>query len=308
MRSEFLRAWGDDSVNVLEMIDKICENRGGIFSLMARNLETGEEICVNSDVVLPTASVFKVPVLVELYRKANLGLVDLSRMYVLREQDKCPGSGVLKEMTEGMQISLRDLATLMIIVSDNTAADLCLEAAGIDDVNATMQRLGLGNTVVYMGCKGILAHYVGIKANWPTKEQVDETFRRLESGKFDHDSIALRSGPENNVTTARDMVTLMESLYKARGLPEAVCRQCLDVMKKQQIRDRIPALLPAGTVTMTKSGTLGPNIIINDVGIVKPSQGPAYAIAVLTKQEPRDDSKQVLALLSKAVYDYFTRQ
>jgi len=294
--------------DVLRRIESILSGRGGTFSLMARNFETGEEICFNPDVMLPTASVFKVPVLVEMYRKANLGLIDLSQKHVLREEDKSPGSGVLKEMTEGLEISLRDLATLMIIISDNTAADICLEAAGLEDVNATMHSLGLKNTFVSMGCKGLLAHCAGIKEKWPTKEQVAESFRILESGKVDYDGLAFQGCPENNITTARDMVNLMETLYKAKGLPKEVCENCLTVMKRQQLRDRIPGLLPFGTVTMTKSGTLGVNVVINDIGIVQPAKSGAYAIAILTKQEPRDDSKQVPALLSKVVYDYFTSE
>ncbi|HHW17752.1 MAG TPA: serine hydrolase [Firmicutes bacterium] len=293
---------------VLRKIDSILSGRGGIFSLMARNFETGEEICVNPDVMLPAASVFKVPVLVELYRKASLGQIDLAQKRVLREEDKSPGSGILKEMTEGLEISLRDLGTLMIIISDNTAADMCLEAAGLYDVNATMHRLGLKSTFVSMGCKGLLAHCAGIKENWPTKEQVAESFRILESGKVDYNGLAFQGCPENNVTTARDMVDLMEALYKAKGLPKEVCENCLSVMKKQQLRDRIPGLLPLGTITMTKSGTLGVNVVVNDVGIVQPANSSAYAIAILTKQEPRDDARQVPALLSKVVYDYFTRE
>jgi hypothetical protein len=57
---------------------------------------------------------------------------------------------------------------------------------------------------------------------------------------------------------------------------------------------------------MTKSGTLGRNVVINDVGIVEPKDGSPYAIAILTKQEPRDDSREIPARLSKAVFDYFT--
>lgn len=221
-------------IDVMTEIEKILEGRKGIFSLMARNFETREEVCLNPDVMLPTASVFKVPVLVELFRKASIGTVDLSRMHVLTDRDKSPGSGVLKEMSEGLTISLRDLATLMIIISDNTAADLCLETAGVDDVNATMRRLGLKNTYVSMGCKGLLAHCVGIKENWPSPEQVAESFRILAEGKVDYNSLAFQGTPENNVTTARDMVNLMEILYRANGLPQSVCRDCLDVMKRSQ--------------------------------------------------------------------------
>jgi beta-lactamase class A len=283
----------------------ILDGRGGVFSVMARNLETGEEVCLNPDVPLPTASVFKVPVLVELFRQAGEGLVDLSAMHTLTEEDKSPGSGVLKDMSEGLRISMRDLATLMIIISDNTAADLCLHAAGVDRVNALMQELGLKNTWIAMGCKGLLAHCAGIEEKWPTKEQVDRSFEILKDGVVHYDTAAFQGSKDNDITSARAMVDLMQVLYEGVRLPRETCRECLEVMKRQQLRERIPGLLPIGTVTMTKSGTLGRNTVINDVGIVEPKNGSPYAIAILTKQEPRDDSREIPARLSKAIFDHF---
>lgn len=292
--------------DIVAALNRILEGRGGVFSVMARDFRTGEEVCLNPDVPLPTASVFKVPVMVELFRQAGEGLVDLSEMHTLTDEDKAPGSGVLREMTGGLRISLRDLATLMIIISDNTAADLCLRKVGVDRVNALMQELGLKNTHVAMGCKGLLAHCAGILEKWPTKEQVDRSFQILKEGTVHYETAAFQGTRENNITSARDMVDLMQVLYEGTRLPRSVSRECLEVMKKQQLRERIPGLLPIGTVTMTKSGTLGRNVVMNDVGIVEPKDGSPYAIAILTKQEPRDDSKEIPARLSKTVYDHFT--
>ncbi|HHX28159.1 MAG: serine hydrolase [Bacillota bacterium] len=291
---------------IIATLGSILEGRGGVFSVMARDLKTGEEVSLNPDVPLPTASVFKVPVLVELFRQAGEGRFSLSEMHALTDDDKSPGSGVLKDMSEGLRISLYDLATLMIIISDNTAADLCLHKAGVDRVNALMQELGLNNTYVAMGCKGLLAHCAGIEEKWPTREQVDRSFQILKEGLVYYETAAFQGTRENTITSTRDMVDLMQVLYEGVKLPKDVCRECLEVMKKQQLRDRIPGLLPLGTVTMTKSGTLGRNVVINDVGIVEPKDGNPYAIAILTKQEPRDDSREIPARLSKAVFDYFT--
>lgn len=287
-------------------LNRILEGRGGVFSLMARDFVTGEEICLNPDVPLPTASVFKVPVMVELFRQAYEGLVDLSEMHRLTDEDKSPGSGVLKDMTEGLMICLKDLATLSIIISDNTAADICLKRVGVDRVNALMEELGLKNTYVAMGCQGLLAHCAGIKVKWPTREQVQRSFEILKEGVVHYETAAFQGTRDNNITTARDMVDLMQILYEGVKLPREVCSDCLEVMKRQQLRDRIPGLLPIDTITMTKSGTLGRNVVINDVGIVEPKNGNPYAIAILTKQEPRDDSREIPARLSKAVFDYFT--
>ena len=110
------------------ILEDILDGRDGTFAVMARDLKTGEEVSVNPDVLVPTASVFKVPVLVEVFRKAHLGLLNLHDRHELTEEDKCPGSGVLKELLPGVQLTYEDLAVLMIIISDNTATDLCLDA------------------------------------------------------------------------------------------------------------------------------------------------------------------------------------
>ncbi len=293
---------------IYETLSEILDGREGIFAVMARNFKTGEEVSINPDVLMPTASVFKVPVLVELFRKAALGDIDLYQKHELTEGDKSPGSGILKEMLPGAQLTLKDLAVLMIIISDNTATDLCIKAAGLDDINVTMKELGLTNSYITMGCKGLLAYCAGIENPWPSEEEVARTFEQLRSDvrEIDLDGLAFQGVKENNVTTVRDMVNLLQILYEAKKLPSEVCENCLDVMKRQQLRDRIPGLLPLGTITMTKSGTLGNDVIVNDVGIVEPKGGNPYAIAILTNQKPRKDSRQIPAILSKAIFDYFT--
>jgi beta-lactamase class A len=296
-----------DTVEPIEkVLDEILGGRDGVFAVMARDLKTGEEVLRNPDTLMPTASVFKVPVLVELFRKAGLGVIDLHMRHELKEEDKCPGSGVLKEMLPGVRLTFEDLAVLMIIISDNTATDLCVNAAGIYDINATMRGLGIANSYITMGCKGLLAYCAGIENPWPSNEEVALSFERLKAGQIDYDGLAFKGVKENNVTTVRDMVNLLQILYEGTKLPQEVCKGCLDVMKRQQLRDRIPGLLPLGTVTMTKSGTLGANVIVNDVGIVEPADGNPYAIAILTNQEPRDDSRQLPAVISRAIYDHFT--
>lgn len=289
-------------------LNDILNGRDGIFAVMARDLKTGDEVSINPDTRVPTASVFKVPVLVEVFWKAHLGLINLHDRHELREEDKCPGSGVLKEMLPGVQLTYEDLAVLMIIISDNTATDLCLDVVGVDDVNATMRNLGLTNSDITMGCKGLLAHCAGIEAHWPSNEEVARSFEKLKAGQVDYDGLAFKGVKENNVTTVRDMVNLLQILYEGSKLPQEVCKNCLGVMKRQHLRDRIPGLLPFGTVTMTKSGTLGTNRVVNDVGIVEPADGNPYAVAILTNQAPRDDSRQLPAIISKAIYDCFTEK
>ena len=116
----------------------------------------GEAASLNGDELFPTASVFKVPVIVELYRQVEAGAVSLEEELALREEDKVPGSGILQELSPGLMVTLRDLVSLMMIVSDNTATDLLIEKVGMENVNATLRRLGLKRTTVVADCRDIL--------------------------------------------------------------------------------------------------------------------------------------------------------
>ena len=92
----------------------------GVVGVSAKHLETGHEIRHNADVAFFTASTFKVPVLVELYRQIDEGKINLNARVELTNDMRAPGGGVLKELGAGLQPTVHDLAVLMIINSDNT--------------------------------------------------------------------------------------------------------------------------------------------------------------------------------------------
>jgi beta-lactamase class A len=116
----------------------------GSLAVAARDLTTGEEVLLNADEIFPTASVIKLPVLVELMRQAVDGRLSLDERVELREDDKRGGSGILKVFDAGLRPTLRDAATLMIVLSDNTATNVAIDAVGgVDPVNAAMDEIGL---------------------------------------------------------------------------------------------------------------------------------------------------------------------
>jgi beta-lactamase class A len=114
----------------------------GQYSIAARNLKTGEEILVDEHRVYPTASTFKVPIMVEVFRQVEAGEYRLDDRIEFKESDKVEGSGVLRDMTAGLNPTIHDLLMLMIIVSDNTATNMLIDKAGRERINATMQELG----------------------------------------------------------------------------------------------------------------------------------------------------------------------
>lgn len=124
-----------------------------IYSVTAKDLVTGELPEINSDMLMPTASTFKVFVLYEMMRQCQEGVLSLGQVHVLKEEDFCPGSGVLKELTPGIPLTLRDLACLMVIISDNTATDILVEKTDISNLSSTLKSLGLASTSIHMGCR-----------------------------------------------------------------------------------------------------------------------------------------------------------
>ena len=122
----------------------VVSDRPGTFAIFARNLATGETVCVNADVVMNTESAAKTFILVHYARLVTAGTLDPARRVTLTADDAAYGSGVLRYLAPGLQPTLEDLAWLMIIVSDNLATQVVLRAVGgAEAVNATMADLGL---------------------------------------------------------------------------------------------------------------------------------------------------------------------
>jgi beta-lactamase class A len=131
-------------------LDAIEAQAGGELALAAMNLTTGEELARNDERPMPTASVFKLPLLVEVFRQSEAGALDLDERVTLRAEDAVMGSGILRDFGPGLQPTLRDLAMMMVIVSDNSATNLLLDrVGGPQQVNATMRELGLASIVVH---------------------------------------------------------------------------------------------------------------------------------------------------------------
>ncbi|HWK81855.1 MAG TPA: serine hydrolase [Thermomicrobiales bacterium] len=122
----------------------------GTFALAARNLDTGEEVLVDGHAPYPTASTYKVPVLIELFRRIEAGEMALSDTLPFRPEALRLGSGVLRDMTVGQAFTLHDLAMLMVIVSDNSATRLLLDhLGGYEAINATTRALGFPSFVLH---------------------------------------------------------------------------------------------------------------------------------------------------------------
>ena len=278
-----------------------------VIGVAVKHLGTGEEASFNGDELFPTASVFKVPVIVELYRQAEAGRLSLDDNIVLKEAEKVPGSGILKELSEGLEITIKDLSRLMMILSDNTATDLIVDRVGKDNVNATMRRLGLNKTVIVADCRDMLFDLVGAN-DLPEEEKTLSQYLQLAKAGTNKGSWSLGTD-RNDVTTPLEMSKLLSLIIDGTAAGRSGCDAILATMEKCQTGEhRIPKYLPAENVRMNrKTGSL-PGIR-NDVGVITVlATGEKYCISCFAKGAlDVYAAEETIARISRNVYQYFTK-
>lgn len=120
----------------------------GVFGVSVRHIELNEPTGVNDDRKFQMASVFKVPVLLTLYQQVEQGKVRLEERVRFEHPEHFFGSGVLTMLNPGLQPTVHDLATLMIILSDNAATDMICERVGLPIINVRLRVLGATQTTV----------------------------------------------------------------------------------------------------------------------------------------------------------------
>ena len=241
----------------------------GEVGLAIEDLATGRKIQLNQEKPFASASMVKVPIMVTYFEAQAQGICDINKNFVLCNESKASGSGKLKDMPAGTQISPQDLVELMISESDNTAANMLIESFGFEYLNESFKQLGLRNTNI-------------------SRKMMD--FKDRKNGV-------------ENYTTAKDLATLFKNMYFGTPAHKKIFQKCLEILKKQKINDRIPALLPAGCIVAHKTGLeYG---VCHDAGIMYTSRGN-FLICVLIKHNASTarSSKRLIAKLAKDVYDY----
>ncbi len=236
-------------------LQNLIQTLPGRYAVFAKNLETQKTFAYHEHDIFPSASVIKVPILIELYRRVEEDHLSLDHLLLMRKEDQVGGSGVLKDLTPGTEYSLRDLATLMITVSDNTATNLLIDYLGVDWVNSTIRRLGTQNT---------------------------ELIRKLQRVPAEYDQI--------NHTCAYDMALLMEKLARGTAISLAVSEQMVNLLTRCQgpvsIAKNLTDSVFVGkkeVIVAHKTGSLSE--ASHDVGIVY-SPHMNYVAAILSEGLP----------------------
>jgi beta-lactamase class A len=261
-------------------IAPLVKEHKGKVAIAVKHLKTGESFYLNADDAMPTASLIKLPVMVEVYWQAQEGKVKLDTKLTLKKADKVTGSGILtNHFSDGATFPLQDAVRLMIVFSDNTATNMVLDQIGLPSTNERMAKLGLKSTKI------------NAKVFKP-ETRLDQEFGK----KFGLGS-----------TTARDIIGLLELIESGKVVSPEACKEMLGHLKACDDKEKMTRFLPAGTVVAHKTGSV--NASKTDAGIIYLKSGPV-ALCVLTdenddKRWVTDNAAQVLiAKIAKEVYDY----
>lgn len=291
-------------MSLKEKIIEATQGLKGTIGIAVKHLQTGEEALVEGDTLFPTASVFKLPLLVELYRQVEDGRINPDQKLVMEEKAKVPGSGIIRELSSGLEMKVGDYVTLMMVLSDNTATDILLDLVGIENVDRNLRRLGFEKTRVVASCADMLYDLAGLGDLKPEERNLKVYMERRKSNP---DSKALGT-EDNDLTTPREMTRLLEGIFRGIVLSRSSCDMILGTMKKCQTgENRIPKYLPREKVEMArKTGSLSG--IVNDVGIIYlRDKGEQYILCALTKGLAKSsEGEEAIAKVSKIAYDHFT--
>ena len=283
----------------MKNINLIIKDVPAVVGVAARHIQTGKNYYNKADDIFFTASTLKIPLIFELYRQVDKGIIN--PMQRISVNDKSPGSGVLKDLSIGINPTIYDLATLMIIISDNTATDIIYKIIGKDNLHKTLLDLNLKSTHLPMTCKELLYSLYGVNTK-DINEAIEIVKDKLSKGDVVLESDAL-SEDKSDVSSPNDMINLMEIIYKKELLTKKSSDIILDIMYRQQAKTIIQYFLPSNIKTFHKTG--GVTSVRCDVGIVNGKSGP-YSIAIMAKDVKDDKNIDLsLARISEAVYHFF---
>ncbi len=252
-------------------IEQVDRGLDGVMGLAIEDLTTGDHYFLREDEVFAQASSIKITVLANLYLQAQQGKLKLTDLYTVQASDLVPDSDIMNGLTPGVtRITLRDLATMMVAVSDNAATNVLIDRVGMQNVNAMLDSLGLART-------------------------------RLRRKMMDLE--AAKEGREN-VSTPREMMTLLEAIYHGKLLNKESTDDFFKMLSTNK-DSWIPRDLPAGLKIANKPGSL--EAVRNDSGIVF-VDGRPYVICVMTAYlRDERDGEQAISQVSLETWRMFDR-
>lgn len=252
-------------------IEQIDQHLDGVMGVAIEDLTTGDHFLLHENDVFAQASSIKITVLADLYLQAQEGKLKLTDLYTVQSSDLVPDSDIMNGLTPGVtRITLRDLATMMVAVSDNAATNVLIDRVGMQNVNSMLDSLGLSHT-------------------------------RLRRKMMDLQ--AAKEGREN-ISTPREMMQLLDAIYHGKLLNKESTADFFKMLSTNK-SSFIPRDLPADLKIANKPGEL--EAIRNDSGIVFVAGRP-YVICVMTGFLRNErDGEEAISQVSLAAWRMFDR-
>ncbi len=266
-------------------IERITRSVNAKWGIYVKCLETKEEIALNATEQMDTMSTIKIPLMVEAFRQMEAGKFALTDRVKLREEDKRPGTGVIRSLDAGADLTIKDLITLMIIVSDNTATDMMFaKVGGVEPVNRLMSEYGLAQT----------------RATAPSSEW----FAALRAAKTAADFHREGKHPYG-LSSPRDMGVLLEKIKTGQAVSQKASDSMLQILRGQLYTTRLPKYVSTFRVAH-KTGDFLP-YIGNDVGIFESARRNVI-VSVFTASHFGDGFmlEDAIGRIGEQIADYFT--
>jgi beta-lactamase class A len=292
-----------------QKLEQISAGVSADWGIYIKSLDSSEEIAINADKVMDTMSAIKIPLLVDVYRQVDAGKINTADRFAMKTADKRFGTGVLRTLDSGLNLSFRDALELMIIQSDNSATDMAFaRVGGPAHVTQTMRELGLNSITA-----------TGTSFDW---------FRALaEAGdpayaKFSPEELFTKGFPDRltdaeverfhfegkhpyGLASARDMGKLLEMMATNKAASEKSCKEMLRMMGQQQMRTRIPRFMLDDIETPHKTGDFPP-YIANDVGLIETPAGRVVVVFFSAHHRGYySELEDAIGRMSEQVWGYF---
>jgi beta-lactamase class A len=254
------------------------------WGIYVKSLDTGEEIAVDADRQMETMSTIKIPLMIEAFEQIKAGKFRLTDKYTFVEADSEPGTGTIQRLDYGAVMTVKDLITMMIIVSDNTATEVLFRmVGGPDAVNARMQALGLKAT-----------RAMNVPSKWfPALRSAPTTEQFYREGKFPF-----------GLSTPREMGRLLEMMERGTLVDKPSSDLMLRIMRGQLYRTRIPRYV-TGYAIPHKTGDFLP-YVGDDVGVLE-APGKTIVLSVFTGNHfgSGEVLENAIGLVARDVAEYF---
>lgn len=265
-------------------IRRITQSVNATWGIYIKCLETGEEIAINADQPMDTMSVIKIPLMAEAFRQIEAGKFALTDRIALTDAAKQPGTGIIRSLDAGVQLTVKDLLTLMIVVSDNTATDLLYDkVGGPEPVNRLMAEWGLNSI-----------HATGKADAW------FKALRAAPSAEAFHRAAKTPFG----LSSPRDMGRLLEKLERGEAVSRKASELMLQIMRGQVYSSRLPRYV-AGYRIPHKTGDFLP-YIGNDVGVLEsPSRRIVMSVFTANHFGAGDRLEDAIGRVAELTGNYF---